>query len=50
MEYWVAHRLPRYLCRILDPTNLTFNQRTMQTVFNYNNQVVLVLGPDEVVE
>ena len=50
MGYWVAHRFPGFLCQILDPTNLNFNLRTMQTVFNFNNQVVLVLGEDEVVE
>ena len=50
MGYWVAHRLPRFLCRILDPTNLNLNQRTMQTVYSFNIQVVLGLEPDEVGE
>ena len=49
MGYWVAHRFPRFLCPILDPTNLNFNLRTMQTVFNFTNQVVLGLEPDDVV-
>ena len=50
MGYWVAHRLPRFFCRILDPTTLNHNQRTMQTVYSFNNQEGLVLGPDEVGE
>ena len=49
MGYWVAHRLPRFHCRILDPTNLNSNLLTMQTVSNFNDQVVLGSGPDEVV-